>query len=631
MPGRIAAYAPDDGGAANPTAGTSDALLAKVRTRGPGIARLLADWLRGIRCRPTLAEAMRARGELAASAKPSSRRRGTSSARRPSRSSRPTANCTACSRASASSRSSAPRSPARATRRAAARAALAALETEQDEAQTQYHAESLAFTSQQRRCHDLELELLQLRKAAEAAEKRRQQIAAEHAEIARRKARSASRRRRSTPSSPPPRRASTRKWASATRVRHTRNEADVALARGRERARTAERAAQEAAFAERSCRDRIAELGVRGETLAAQAAQQRELLTQLTSERAAVDWTPVEEALQRQLGVRAEAEQALAAARDRLEALGTDLRAAEEARMTCEQKLEPARAKIEETRLKEQAAVLQAQQFAEQLAEAHAVLEGMAERLKAFGNKSTLAPEIERLQGLIAGFGAVNLAALDELGIATERKQYLDAQAADLTEAMATLENAIRQIDRESRQLLQQTFEAVNVNFATLFPALFGGGQAKLVLTGEEILDSGVQVVAQPPGQAQFVDPPAVGRREGADRDLAGVRAVPAQSGAVLPAGRSRRAARRSQHRPLLPDGEGDVGADAVPVHLAQQDHDGDGEPAHRHHDAGARRVARRCRRHRRSARARRLGRRRRLTLAAAPRRGAESTVAVDG
>ena len=120
---------------------------------------------------------------------------------------------------------------------------------------------------------------------------------------------------------------------------------------------------------------------------------------------------------------------------------------------------------------------------------------------KAFGNKSTLAPEIERLQGLIAGFGAVNLAALDELGIATERKQYLDAQAADLTEAMATLENAIRQIDRESRALLQQTFETVNVNFAKLFPALFGGGQAKLVLTGEEILDSGVLVVAQPPGK----------------------------------------------------------------------------------------------------------------------------------
>jgi chromosome segregation protein len=66
---------------------------------------------------------------------------------------------------------------------------------------------------------------------------------------------------------------------------------------------------------------------------------------------------------------------------------------------------------------------------------------------------------------------------------------------------MATLENAIRQIDRESRQLLQQTFDAVNENFARLFPVLFGGGDAQLVLTGDEILDSGVQVVARPPGK----------------------------------------------------------------------------------------------------------------------------------
>jgi chromosome segregation protein len=500
LPGRIAAYAPDGGGAANSTGEAKDALLAKVRSSRPGMERLLADWLRGIRCRPSLAEALRARGELrlgeafvtpqghvvnaqaVAFFAPDSELHGVLARQRELAELGP---------AITGARDAA----------SAARAALAALETEQDDAQTQYHAESLAFTSQQRRCHDLELELLQLRKAAEAAEKRRQQIAAEHAEIA---TQEQAEREQAKSFDAELSAAAARLDEEMRRrdaLRNTRNEAEVALARGRERARTAERAAQEVAFAERSCRDRIAELALRGETLAAQAAQQRGLLTQLTSERAAVDWTPVEEALQRQLSARAEAEQALAAARDRLEALGTDLRAAEEARMTCEQRLEPARAKIEETRLKEQAAVLQAQQFSEQLAEAHAVLDGIAERLKAFGNKSTLAPEIERLQGLIAGFGAVNLAALDELGIATERKQYLDAQAADLTEAMATLENAIRQIDRESRQLLQQTFEAVNVNFARLFPALFGGGQAKLVLTGEEILDSGVQVVAQPPGK----------------------------------------------------------------------------------------------------------------------------------
>ena len=71
----------------------------------------------------------------------------------------------------------------------------------------------------------------------------------------------------------------------------------------------------------------------------------------------------------------------------------------------------------------------------------------------------------------------------------------------DLTQALATLEDAIRRIDRETRERLQLTFDEVNRHFGELFPSLFGGGQAKLVLTGEEILDSGVQVIAQPPGK----------------------------------------------------------------------------------------------------------------------------------
>ena len=225
------------------------------------------------------------------------------------------------------------------------------------------------------------------------------------------------------------------------------------------------------------------------------------MLEQASGERASIDWTPVEEALQRQLGVRAQAEQALAVARDAVEALGASLRSAEEARLVAEQKLDPARAKIQEMQLKEQAAVLLEQQFAEQLADAHADAQSLVDALKAWGSARTLPSEIERLTSAIAELGAVNLAALDELAQASERKAYLDAQSADLTEAMATLESAIRQIDRESRELLQQTYDRVNANFARLFPTLFGGGQAQLLLTGGEILDAGVQVIAQPPGK----------------------------------------------------------------------------------------------------------------------------------
>jgi chromosome segregation protein len=93
------------------------------------------------------------------------------------------------------------------------------------------------------------------------------------------------------------------------------------------------------------------------------------------------------------------------------------------------------------------------------------------------------------------------MAALDELSSSRERKQFLDAQSADLNEAMQTLTDAIAKIDAETRDLLQATFDQVNVHFGKLFPELFGGGHAELVMTGEEILDAGVQVMAQPPGK----------------------------------------------------------------------------------------------------------------------------------
>jgi len=95
----------------------------------------------------------------------------------------------------------------------------------------------------------------------------------------------------------------------------------------------------------------------------------------------------------------------------------------------------------------------------------------------------------------------VNLAALEELNVSRERKGFLDAQSTDLATAINTLEDAIRRIDRETREQLQETYDTVNRHFGELFPQLFGGGEARLILTGEEILDSGIQIMAQPPGK----------------------------------------------------------------------------------------------------------------------------------
>jgi len=142
------------------------------------------------------------------------------------------------------------------------------------------------------------------------------------------------------------------------------------------------------------------------------------------------------------------------------------------------------------------------EQYTQQLQDANADLEALALSIEAQGVKlHGLQGEIDRAQRDIAALGAVNLAALEELTSARERKEFLDAQTKDLNEAIDTLEDAIRKIDAETRDLLGATFETVNTHFGKMFPELFGGGNAKLVMTGEEILDAGVQVLAQPPGK----------------------------------------------------------------------------------------------------------------------------------
>ena len=141
-------------------------------------------------------------------------------------------------------------------------------------------------------------------------------------------------------------------------------------------------------------------------------------------------------------------------------------------------------------------------QYQQQLQEAQANEEALLASIQTEGVElGKLQGEIDRLARAIAALGAVNLAALDELTAARERKGFLDAQMADLLAAITTLEDAIRKIDAETRDLLMGTFNQVNEHFGRMFPSLFGGGQAKLSMTGGEILDAGVQVMAQPPGK----------------------------------------------------------------------------------------------------------------------------------
>ena len=278
--------------------------------------------------------------------------------------------------------------------------------------------------------------------------------------------------------------------------------AERALNQAREQQRGLERSQQEATFALRSLQARQAELRRSVDTAAAQEKSLLDERQRARDELARLNDAAAQAGLHNALAMKLERDQALAALRSHYDDLTAQLRTLDERRLHLERQLEPLRSRITDFQLKEQAARLGVEQYSQQLREAEADLAAVAQSVLA-GNVrlSGLQSEIDRLHREIQSLGAVNLAALDELAQSRERKTFLDAQTADLVEAMVTLEDAIKKIDHETRDLLGSTFDAVNTHFGKMFPELFGGGNARLVMTGEEILDAGVQVMAQPPGK----------------------------------------------------------------------------------------------------------------------------------
>nr|MDP2192254.1 chromosome segregation protein SMC [Rhodoferax sp.] len=278
--------------------------------------------------------------------------------------------------------------------------------------------------------------------------------------------------------------------------------AERKLNQSREQQRSLERQVQEATFALRSLDARKAELSRAIETAAQQENSIRSEAQGAHEELTRLNDAAAQGGLQNALALKLEREKALGSKRSEYDDLTAKLRASDERRLQLERELDPLRQRITEFQLKEQAARLGFEQYTQLLTDAHADLEAVALSI-AQGNVrlAGMQGEIDRLHRDLVALGAVNLAALDELATASERKQFLDAQSADLNEAMNTLIEAIKKIDGETRALLAGTFNAVNEHFGKMFPELFGGGNARLVITGEEILDSGVQVIAQPPGK----------------------------------------------------------------------------------------------------------------------------------
>ncbi len=205
--------------------------------------------------------------------------------------------------------------------------------------------------------------------------------------------------------------------------------------------------------------------------------------------------------LEELLEKRLDAEQIMSDARRELEAVDAELRQFEKDRAVAEKAGLDVRTKLEQVRMETQSLEIRRNSLVEQLVEDELTLENVLESLPEDADIQLWSEELERIAERIRRLGAINLAAIDEYKIQSERKVYLDAQHEDLEKALATLENAIHKIDRETKTRFKETFDKVNSGLAELFPKVFGGGYASLELTGDDLLNAGVAIMASPPGK----------------------------------------------------------------------------------------------------------------------------------
>jgi len=201
------------------------------------------------------------------------------------------------------------------------------------------------------------------------------------------------------------------------------------------------------------------------------------------------------------LAERVDSENRLAAARQTLETLEHEIRQHNEAIMGAERLVEERRQVLDDARLEERALHVRLQELDTRLGQSDFEIKILLDDLDADANEETWQASLDRIRARIDRLGPINLAAIDEFSQLSERKEYLDRQLGDLTTALDTLEAAIRKIDRETRTRFKETFDKVNVGLQTMFPVLFGGGHAYLELTGEDMLETGVTVMARPPGK----------------------------------------------------------------------------------------------------------------------------------
>lgn len=232
-----------------------------------------------------------------------------------------------------------------------------------------------------------------------------------------------------------------------------------------------------------------------------QQFQQRQNALQADIDKAAEPVGEMKRTLATQLEQRVTVEQRLAEARSRVENVEQQLRQLELQRSEHEAAVVESREQLGEAKLAAQDTATRREGLMEQFAETDFVLDTVLSELDENANAENWSEQLATVQRKIDRLGPINLAAIDEQREQAERKEYLDAQLEDLNAALNTLENAIRKIDRETRNRFKETYDRVNSGFQRLFPKLFGGGQAYMELTGDDLLAAGVTVMARPPGK----------------------------------------------------------------------------------------------------------------------------------
>ena len=274
---------------------------------------------------------------------------------------------------------------------------------------------------------------------------------------------------------------------------------------------------EEARDAWQSVREQAYELGLKGESMRAQAqsleegrARNMEHVAQLEArireqrealEAGDVPLTEAEAALEEKLKARSQIDERLRSAREQVEGAEARVRELDQTRHGKEERVGEERTLLESLRLEAQEVSVRRKTVEEQFANLGHGLEELLERIGDDAAISTWEENLENMERRISRLGPINLAAIEEHDQQAERKEYLDAQHQDLEEALETLLAAIQKIDRETRARFKETYEKVNEGLGSMFPRLFGGGHAYLQLTGDDLLSTGVSVMARPPGK----------------------------------------------------------------------------------------------------------------------------------